>query len=156
PERGLRLEPVDQELARLEGGLPVRGCGDHQHDALARLEPTIAVDNEQGFEFPAAPRLGLDFAELFFRHAGIMLEGHRADAIRARRVAHHAEEGDDATDLVSTFGQPRDLGTDVEVLALHADHGLPSSDRWKERHFVTGPDRMVPRHVILIDRDAYH
>jgi len=37
----------------------MRGGGDHQHDALAGLEPTVAVDDERRLEFPAATRVGL-------------------------------------------------------------------------------------------------
>src|SRR5262249_45136693 len=122
PERGLGLEPVDQELAGLEGCLAVRRGGHHQDDAIAGLEPAVAVDDQGCVEFPPAARLGLDLSELLLGHARIMLERHGADAVATRGVAHHADKTYDAADLVPILGEPRDLGAHVEVLALDPDH----------------------------------
>src|SRR5262249_53869305 len=57
PEGRLGLEPVDEEVAALERRLAMRRGGDDEDDALARLEPAVAVDDERGFERPAPARL---------------------------------------------------------------------------------------------------
>ena len=59
-------------------------------------------------------------SELALGHAGIMLERHRLDG--AVLVADGAEEGDDGADIGAAGLQRRDLGADVEILLLHADH----------------------------------
>jgi hypothetical protein len=68
----------------------------------------------------ARARLGLDAGKLGFGHAGIMFERHRRDG--AVLVAHRAGEGDDGADVAPSGLEPRDLGADVEILSLHADH----------------------------------
>ena len=60
--------------------------------------------------------------DLGLRHAGIMFQRHRRDAV----VAADAGEGRDRADIGAPVRQPRDLGADVEVLALDAD-GQPLS-----------------------------
>ena len=60
--------------------------------------------------------------DLGFRHAGIVFQRHRRDAV----VAADAGEGRDRADVGAPVRQPRDLGADVEVLALDADgHAQP-------------------------------
>ena len=51
PERRLGLQPVDQEAAGVERGVAVRRGDGDQHDAVARLEPAVAVDDRA---YPAA------------------------------------------------------------------------------------------------------
>src|SRR5689334_12635660 len=60
PERGLSLQPVDQEGAGFERGLAVARGGPDQDDAVARFEPAVAVDDDGRRQGPAAMRLGLD------------------------------------------------------------------------------------------------
>ncbi len=76
----------------------------HKNDSLARLESTVAVDDQRGVEIPAAARLCLDLGELLLGHAGIVLERHRADALAAGHVTDQPDETRDATDLMVATG----------------------------------------------------
>src|ERR1700750_2374668 len=53
PERRAGLEIVHQEFRRLEGRLPVRRRGHHQHDVFARSDAAEAVDDGQALQRPA-------------------------------------------------------------------------------------------------------
>src|SRR5258707_4743490 len=67
PERRLGLEPVDQEGARVERRLAVRRGGGDQDDALTRLEPAVAMDDQAVDQLPAPARLGLDLGQHLLR-----------------------------------------------------------------------------------------
>ena len=123
PEGRLGLEPVDQEVAGLEGRLAVRRGGDDEHDVLARLQPAIAVDDERGIDRPARQRLRLDLRQRLLRHAGIMLERHGAHVGALRIVAHAAEEHHRAADVRPPRLEGGEFGTCIEGLLLDADHG---------------------------------
>src|SRR5215813_9354692 len=71
PERRLGLEPVDEKRAGLERRLAMRRSGSDEDDALARLQPAIAVDDQARLQGPAPLCLGLDLRELLFRHPRI-------------------------------------------------------------------------------------
>src|SRR5216683_7109521 len=53
PEGRVGFEPIDQEMAGGERGFAVGRGGGDQHDAVAGLEPAIAVDNQHRIERPA-------------------------------------------------------------------------------------------------------
>ncbi len=102
----------------------MRRGGRDQHDAVARFEPAIAMDDQHGVKRPAPVSLGLDLGELFLGHAGIMLEGQRGDAITAAHIAHQPDKARDPADPVIAVGEPFEFGADIEILALHPDHWL--------------------------------
>src|SRR3546814_12496372 len=87
------------------------GCGGDHDDAIAGLQPAVAMDHQAGVERPARPRLGLDLRQLLLGHAGIVLEGHRALGVAAH-LAHQPDEAGDAAAL-RLAGPPRPtLGPD--------------------------------------------
>src|SRR3979490_1317994 len=45
PERRVGLEVIHQELRRLERGLPVFRCRQHQHDIFSRRDPADAMND---------------------------------------------------------------------------------------------------------------
>src|SRR5262245_29108003 len=48
PERRIGLQPIDQKMAGGEGGFAMRRCGCDEHDAVARLEAAVAMDDQHG------------------------------------------------------------------------------------------------------------
>ncbi len=52
-----------------------------------------------------------------------MLERHRRDALVAGDIAHQPDEAGHAADRGVAAGERLEFGADVEILALHADHG---------------------------------
>jgi hypothetical protein len=59
----------------------MRRRGHDQHDIVAGRKPTVTVDHSDAEQRPARLRL-LDVArDLGLRHAGIMLQRHRRDAL---------------------------------------------------------------------------
>src|SRR5438132_4817041 len=134
PERRFGLQPVDQEMAGGEGGLAVRRGGGDEHDAVAGLQPAVAVDHQDRIERPAPMCLGLDLGKSFLGHAGIMLEGQRRHLLAAAHIPHQPDEAGDAADTVIAGGEPFELGADVEIFALHSDHRLsPPSPAGRRR-----------------------
>src|SRR6516162_7820187 len=73
PERRVGLQPIDQEMASGERSFAVRRGGGGEDDAVARLEPSVAVNDQHRVKRPAPMRLGLDLSQLLLGHAGIML-----------------------------------------------------------------------------------
>src|SRR5262249_61907034 len=94
--------------------------GYHENDVFAGLECSVAVHDEARLQRPARVCLGLDAGQLALGHAGIMLERHVLDG--AVLVAHRAGEGNDGADVAAPHLELRDLGADVEILLLDADH----------------------------------
>ena len=100
-----------------------RGGGD-EHDAVAGLEPAIAVDDQHSVERPAPVCLGLDLGELFFGHPWIMFEAQGGNPIVAAHIAHQSDKARDSADTVIAGGEALDLGPDIEIFTLHSDHCL--------------------------------
>jgi hypothetical protein len=119
PERRLRLQPVDQEAAGIERGVAVRRSDGDQDDAVARLEPTVAVHDERIQQRPAGARLLLDSRELTLGHAGIVLERHRRHRPALVQVAHQADEHAHGAGPGGALAEPRQLRGNVEIIALH-------------------------------------
>ncbi len=140
PERRAGLQIVHQKFRRRESGLAMRRRGRDQHDIVARNQPPIAVDHRDAEQRPARARF-LDMAlDLGLRHAGIVFQRHRHDAV----VAADAGEGRDRADVGAPVRQPRDLGADVEILALDADGQLSlrsSAGRTRSRARPRSPCR---------------
>src|SRR4029077_11725266 len=65
--------------------------------------------------------LGLDLRQALLGHPGIMLQGHGGDGI-ADPVAHQTDEAGKPTDIAPPLAETRELGPDVEVGFLDADH----------------------------------
>jgi hypothetical protein len=121
PERGPRLQEVDQEGAGVEGGLAMGGGRGAEDDAVPRLEPAMPVHHQRPLERPAGMRLGGDALELALRHAREVLERHRADARVAMDVPDQPEEARHAADARPAARQGLELRADVEILALDLD-----------------------------------
>src|SRR3984893_13924595 len=122
PERRFGLQPVDQEMAGGECGLAVRRGGGDKYDAVAGLQPAVAVDHQHRIERPAPMRLGLDLGKSFLGHAGIVLEGQRRNPLAAAHIPHQPDEARNAADAVIAGGEPFELDADIEIFALHPDH----------------------------------
>src|SRR5262245_4892697 len=105
-----------------------------ENDIVAGLERAVAMHDEARLKREARARLGLDACKFGLGHAGIMFERHRRD--RAVLIAHRAGEGDDSADVAPPGLEPRDLGADVEIFPLHADHLQPP---------VTGGKKAISR-----------
>src|SRR6185312_17212913 len=102
----------------------------------------------------AASRLRLDAFELALGHAGIMFQRHRADLFVAGDVAHQPDERRDAADAGLAARQRLDLGADIEILALDADHRSAARDWRENRDLVALLHRMIPADIGLVHRDA--
>ena len=76
PEGRARFQKIHQEDRRLEGRLPVRRCGDDQHDVLAGRDPAVAVDGGEPGQRPALGRLA--------RRCGRSRPRPCRDSVRAR------------------------------------------------------------------------
>ncbi len=122
PERRVGLQPVDEEMAGGERRLAVWRGRRHQHDAVARFEPAVAVDDEARIERPAPVRLGLDLFKLLLGHAGVVFEGQRLDPVGTAEIAHQPDKAGDPADARVAGSEAVEFGADVEILALHADH----------------------------------
>src|SRR3954470_19981790 len=57
PEWRAGLQPVDQEMAALEGRLPVGAGGCDQDDPVAGFQPAKAMHDQRGLKRPAPVRL---------------------------------------------------------------------------------------------------
>src|SRR5260370_769048 len=131
PERRLGLQPVDQEFAGLEGGLAMRRADRDQHDAVARLQSSVAMHDQRRLERPAAAGLGFDLLQRFLGHAGIMLEreGDEPLAMQALahvHLAHQAHEHRQPADALVALRQTVELGAGSEIGFLDAHgHGQP-------------------------------
>ena len=91
-----------------------------ENDIVAGRERPVTMHDEARLKREARARLGLDAGKLGLGHAGIMFERHRRD--RAIPIAHRAGEGDDGADIAPACLEPRDLGADIEIFPLDADH----------------------------------
>src|SRR5215210_4023608 len=60
PERRPRLQIIHKKCAGLERSLPVSGLGRSQHNVLAWLQPSKAMNDERSLERPAPACFGLD------------------------------------------------------------------------------------------------
>src|SRR5262249_23531404 len=89
--------------------------------------PPRAMNDEAALKRPAPMSFRLDALKLLLRHARIMFERHGADRAVLGKVAHRADKRGYGADIGATASKARNLGTDVEILALNADHGRPSS-----------------------------
>ena len=105
-----------------ERGLAMRRGGRDQHDPIARLQPTIAMDDQGRRQRPAAIGLGLDLGQLLLSHPWIMFEGQCRYAMAPAHIAHQPDKAGDATDRVIAGREPFQLFAGVEILALHPDH----------------------------------
>jgi hypothetical protein len=94
------------------------------------------VDDEARVERPAAVRLGLDLGQLLLGHAGIVLEVSAS----TRSVPPISRTSPIKLATPPMRGLPRQLfqlGADIEILALHADHRRsPSGHRREDRDLV--------------------
>src|SRR5215470_7230864 len=156
PERRIGFEPIDQEMTGGERRLAMRRSGSDEHDAVAGFEPTVAMNYEYGIEWPAAMRFGFDLGELSLGHARIVLERQRRDPLSTAQIPHQPHKARDPADPMIAGGEALDLGPDVEILALYADHRLAPRHRRKDGDFVALAHRMFGPDVILIDRHANH
>jgi hypothetical protein len=68
---------------------------------------------------------GLDPLELALGHAGVVLEGHRQDALAAVGVADEPGEARDGADVGATGGEAGELEARLERFGLDADHRQP-------------------------------
>ena len=81
------------------------------------------MDHRDTHQRPARLRFRDMALDLGFRHAGVVLQRHGGDAAVGTAEAGKRRDG---TDIVPLLAECRDLGADVEVLALDADgHGYP-------------------------------
>src|ERR1700730_12221748 len=122
PEWRVGLQPVDQEMAGSERGLAMRRGGRHQHDAVARFQPALAVDDQRIGKRPAPIGFGLDLGELSLGHAGVVFEAQRRDPLRPAHVAHQADKACHPAYTVIAGGKLFEFRADIEILALHPDH----------------------------------
>src|ERR1700728_194770 len=82
------------------------------------------MDDKARVERPAAGWLGLDLRPFFLGHARIMLEAQRLNPVGAPQIAHQPDKAGDAADAWIARGELFQLGADIEILALDADHPL--------------------------------
>jgi hypothetical protein len=66
--------------------------------------------------------LGFDPLEFALGHAGIVLQGHRQDALALVGVADEAGEARNRADVGAALGEAGELLARVEGLGLDADH----------------------------------
>src|SRR5579862_3626245 len=124
PERRLGLQPVYEEMASRERGFAMRRGGRDQDDALAGLQPPIAVDDQGGGERPAPVGLGLDLGELLLGHARVVFEDEGGDAVVPSPASNDPDKARDAANVVVAGGEPVEFGADIEILALDPNHSL--------------------------------
>src|SRR3954454_13265836 len=116
PERRVGLQPIDQEMTGRQRGFTMRRGGGDENDAVARFEPSVAMDDQRGGKRPAPVRLGLDLGQFLFGHAGVVFEGQRRDAFGSPHVPHQPDETRDAADRMVPGGETVKLAADLEIL----------------------------------------
>ena len=98
--------------------------------------------------------LGLDRGERLLGHAR---DNARAPSPRAPppRVAHEPGEADERADVGRGRRGGRELGAEVEVLALHPDRHSAAGHRREERHLADAGERRREVGELLVDRDPH-
>src|SRR5205085_2279983 len=93
------------------------------------------------------------------------------DTIWSSDIPHESHKAGDPADRMVAGGKTVKLASDIEIIALHADHrlnpgdsiacgsitcGSTTRDRRKDRDLVAVADRIVVPDIILVDRDPDH
>jgi hypothetical protein len=80
------------------------------------------MDDEAIEKRPAFAGFGFDAREFLLGHARIMFKRHRSDFAAAGVVADKADERRNRANIGAAFPQGSDLGADIKILLLNADH----------------------------------
>ena len=147
PERRARLEIVHDEAAGIEGVAAMGARHRDQHDLVGRPHVADAMDHQRIDDIEALARLVDDRLQRLFRHAGIVLEGHRGDGVVLVHVAHGADERRNRTHARIARAQRRDLLAGVEVVAGDPDRHRGQPPVTGGRRAISSPSR---RRVSLV------
>ena len=127
----------------------------YQHDLVRGFERANAVDHQCIDDIPAPLRFLHDFGQCFFRHAGVVFQGHFGNRGAVIQIAHQADEAGDCADSGITPAQIKDFRAEVEIFGLYATGILASCHGWEESYFVAIPHGCVAGGHVLIDGHAY-
>src|SRR5262245_5555670 len=149
PERCARLEVVHQELRGAEGSLAMLRGGDDQHDVVAGLEGTHAMQDKTCLMRPTRVVLRILPLQYNFGHAGVVLERHAGDGLALVVSAHASRKADDGTDVGAPGRQPCDLGSDLEVGGLYAYAQAQPPVTGGKKAISEAPAMLAPRRTCV-------